>query len=123
MAYSQKSNPFKKKAVKKTTDNDMVKASNGAMVSKSDLKIYEQSIKQARIKSAKERVAKNYKSTMFNPVFREVATAALFAPIQAFNIGKKIVSYSRKLDRLSKAKKTARKVDAVNDVRQLKSKR
>ena len=121
MAYEQKGNPFKKR--KDDNDDNMVQASNGAMVNKSDLEIYEQSIKQARIKSAKERIAKNYKSTMFNPVFKEVATAALFAPIQAFNIGKKIVSYSRKLDRLSKAKKTARKVDAVNDVRQLKSKR
>ena len=118
MAYAQKGNPFKKRK-----DDNMVQASNGSMVPKSDLEIYEQSIKQAKIELAKERVAKNYKSTMFNPVFREVATAALFAPIQAFNIGKKIVSYSRKLDRLSKAKKTARKVDAVNDVRQLKSKR
>lgn len=151
--------------VKKTTDKDMVKASNGAMVPKIHLKEYEQSIKQAKIELAKEkginyggktakeikledrveasngamvprsehkryeqslakyRVARDYKEVMLNPVFREVATTGLLWPIKAFNIAKKAVSYGKKLDRLSKAKKTLRTVDAVNDVRQLKNKR
>ena len=116
MAYEQRGNPFKKRK-----DDNMVQASNGAMVPKSDLEIYEQSIKQARKELAKERIAKNYKSTMFNPVFKEVATAALFAPLQAFNIGKKIVSYGTKLNRLSRAKRTARGVDAVDDANQVKN--
>ena len=122
-AKGSKGSCKKSSPVKKTTDNDMVKASNGTMVPKSELKRYEQSIKQAKIELAKKRIASTYKQTAFNPVFREVATAAILAPIKAFNIGKKVVSYGRNLDRLSKAKKTVRKVDAVNDVRQLKSKR
>lgn len=110
MAYTQNNNPFKK-----TTDNDRVKASNGAMVPRASLKTYEKSL-------AKARVASTYKQTMFNPAFGEVAATALLAPAQALRLGKKVVSYSKKINKLSKAKSKARKIDAVNDVRKIKNK-
>ena len=99
------------------TGEKLVMASNGAMVPKSELKVYEQSIKQARKELAKERVASTYKQTMFNPVFTQVAGAALLAPIQALNYGRNIIRTAKgvkKINAVNKTKKTLKAAETAN---------
>lgn len=89
-----------------TTNREMVKASNGVMVPKANLKDYEQSLAKLHVGDVNKKIIKGKSGPA--AVFKEVAGVAMFAPIRAVNFGRNLVRTANAVNKTKKSLKLAK---------------